>query len=383
MRRAAIAFAFMVLTVAHLSPAIAGEAHWDGDNAAALVQYAGGVSRHGLDPSSYDAMSLVQSIDRGDALAVELSASALFERLALDLSGGATPEGRRRRWRIDRPIIADAVLSESMTAALASGGVAEALDGFAPDHFQYRALMSALARTPEGDRKAQRLIAKNMERWRWMPRDLGATYVLVNAPAYEAIFFRAGREVARRRVIVGARKSPTPQFSATVTGVTVNPTWYVPQSIVEESVGALLKNEPTEAARLGYYVGDDGGVRQRPGPGNALGQMKLAMPNPYSVFIHDTPSRKNFDLDKRALSHGCIRVDDALGLAAEILGEDWTRQMLDDLVATGSTVSIDLATPMPVYVVYFTAIANDAGEVTEYTDIYDLDKTVLSSAGDA
>jgi len=361
-----------------LSPAFANDVHWDRKSAEALIAFAQGASRHGLDPASYDTTPLALSIGREDALALELSASELFAHLAHDLSVGVTPINRRRRWRIEGSAESAAAVSEAMALALASGNVSAALDDLAPRHPQYRSLMKALANTPESDLQMRRLIARNMERWRWMPRDLGPAHILVNAPSYEATYYRDGSEIARHRVIVGARKSPTPQFSAAVTGVTINPTWYVPQSIVDESVGALLKNKPREAARLGYYVGDDGGVRQKPGPDNALGEMKLAMPNPYSVFIHDTPYRKNFDLEKRALSHGCIRIDNALDLAAEILGDDWSREMIDELVRTGSSVTIDLPAPIPVYVAYFTAAATEAGEVTAFADIYDLDKTVLS-----
>jgi len=380
--RLAAAIVAMVIASVCSFPATALEGQWDRKSAGALIEFAQTISRHGLDPAAYDVTPLAQSLEGEDALAVELSASELFSRLAHDLSAGVTPTDRRRRWRIEGSPLSAAAVSEAMAAALASGDVAAALDDLASRHPQYGSLMKALAKTPESDRQMRLLIARNMERWRWMPRDLGPAHILVNAPSYDAAYYRGGEEIARHRVIIGARKSPTPQFSATVTGVTINPTWYVPQSIVDESVGALLKNKPKEAARLGFYVGEDGGVRQRPGPNNALGEMKLAMANPFSVFIHDTPFRKNFDLEKRALSHGCIRVDDALGLAAEILGDDWDREMIDDLVRTGSTVMVDLPAPIPVYIAYFTAAANEAGDVTAFADIYDLDNTVLSEKRD-
>jgi murein L,D-transpeptidase YcbB/YkuD len=365
------------------SPAIAGEARWNGETAAALIQYADEIEERGLDPSAYETQQLATSIERGDDVAIELAASALFEQLARDISLGAVPVDQRRRWRIDGPAADDEAISKARDEALASGRVAAALDALAPAHAEYRALMTALANAPDGDRELKRRLAVNMERWRWMPRDLGPDYLIVNVPSSEAIIVRDGKEVARHRVIVGARKSPTPQFSASVTGVTINPTWFVPPSIVAESVGALLEKKPKEAARQGYYLAEDGGVRQRPGPENALGQMKLAMPNPYSVFIHDTPFRKNFDSDRRALSHGCIRVDDALGFAAEVLGESWSRDMLGELADTGSSVTIDLASPLPVYVAYFTAMTNGAGEVVGYADIYDLDETVFGVSVDA
>lgn len=382
LRRIAIACLAAFPVLASPVEAFAGDAHWDGEAAAALILYAEEIDREGLDPSSYDTGSLAASIERGDAVAVELSASALFERLAHDLSAGVTPADQGR-WRVETSAPDSAEISAAMESALASGRVAAALDAFAPPQAEYRSLAAALAGAPEGDDGYRRKLRINMERWRWMPRDLGADYVLVNAPSYEAIIVREGKEVARHRVIVGKKKTPTPQFSASITGVTINPTWFVPSSIVAESVGALIEKKPKEAARQGYYVAEDGGVRQKPGPDNALGQMKLAMPNPYSVFIHDTPFLKNFDLDRRALSHGCIRIDDALGFAAEVLGEDWSEEKLEETAAIGSTATIDLPAPMPVYVAYFTAMTNAAGEVAVYPDIYNLDKKIFSEPKNA
>lgn len=382
MRRFVLACLAAFPVLASPFEAFAGGAHWDGEAAVALIRYAEGIGRQGLDPSSYDTRSLAASVERGDAVAVELAASTLFERLAHDLAAGVTPDDRGR-WRMEKPAPeknGGAEISAAMESALASGDIPAALDAFAPPQAEYRALKAALADAPEGDDGYRRKLRINMERWRFMPRDLGADYVLVNAPSYEAVIVREGKEVARRRVVVGKKKTPTPQFSASITGVIVNPTWFVPSSIVEESVGALLEKKPEEAARQGYYVAGDGGVRQQPGPDNALGQMKLAMPNPYSVFIHDTPFRKNFELDRRALSHGCIRIEDAFGFAAEILDGTWSKDMMSEIAATGSTATIDLPAPMPVYVVYFTAMTNAAGEVAVYPDIYNLDKTLLSES---
>src|SRR3546814_1081190 len=113
------------------------------------------------------------------------------------------------------------------------------------------------------------------------------------------------------QVIVGKTKTPTPVFAAQVTGVTFNPWWEIPESIVAESVGKLVRTRPAEAARRGYVV-QDGRYRQRPGPQNALGRMKLMMPNPYSIYLHDTPAQSLFARDVRAFSHGCVREGGAL-----------------------------------------------------------------------
>ena len=152
-----------------------------------------------------------------------------------------------------------------------------------------------------------------------------------------------------------------------VTGVTVNPWWDVPPSIVAESAGRLTRTYPTEARRHGYVWGG-GGYRQRPGPGNSLGLMKLVMPNPYKVYLHDTPEKALFDKPVRACSHGCIRVHDALEFVARLLGRP-----LDADVARGSTVNLPIDHPLPVYVAYFTADVSDAGAVEYHADIYGRD----------
>ncbi len=118
-----------------------------------------------------------------------------------------------------------------------------------------------------------------------------------------------------------------------------------------------------------------GRYRQKPGPNNSLGRMKLVMPNSYSVYLHDTPAQNLFDEDKRAFSHGCVRVGDALGLATALLstGSGWDRARTDAIVATGETVTVPLSAPLPVYVVYFTATPDDLGGIRYLADVYGRD----------
>ncbi len=353
-------------------------ARWDAENVSALLDFAEGLEAEGLDPGDYPTDALKAAVETGDVVAVELSATALFDNIAQDLGSGAVLPERRGRWFMREPALDPGTIAAAMDNALVSHRISVQLEAFAPTHAQYVALRAALHATEdEGDKKTLRL---NMERWRWMPRSPGADYVFVNIPSYEVVLVRGGAEVARKRVIVGARKTPTPQFSAYITGVIFNPTWFVPPSIVAESVGALMKRDPEKAARLGYYLGPDGGVRQKPGPDNALGQVKLAMANPYSIYLHDTPGKKAFEQEKRALSHGCIRVDDALGFAGELLGPEWTNEVIAELVDKKTTVTVDLYEPLPVYIGYFTAAADAEGSVIHYRDIYGLDRKLSEVA---
>ncbi len=316
--------------------------------------------------------------DREFTLALQQDEPALVYPKATDVAlrlarahlFGCTDAPRRAGWNIvskDDQIDLPALLA----AALARGD----LDGFfrslRPRHPEYDVLRRALL--VETDPGLRETLIRNLERWRWMPVNMGRRYLLVNAPGFEVGLWEGGRKVETWRVIVGKTKTQTPVFSATVTGVTVNPWWDVPPSIVAESVGRLVRNNPAEARRRGYVWGG-GHYRQRPGPNNALGAMKLVMPNPYKVYLHDTPGKALFDESVRAFSHGCIRVGNALGLAGRLLGRP-----AEPLVAQGATVTLPLAEPLPVYVTYFTADMSDVGTVEYHADIYGRDPNMGDS----
>ena len=253
--------------------------------------------------------------------AVDDAATALALRLArLHLLGCASSTSRAG-WHIadtDSKIDVSRLLAQALASDAA--GSAAALDrffaGLRPHHPEYAALRAAYA--TETDPARRHVLALNMERWRWMPLALGPNYILVNAAKFEVTLWRDGQLAGTWPVIVGKPRSPTPIFSATVTGVTFNPWWDVPANIVRESIGSLVRRHPALARQRGYVWGA-GRYRQRPGPANALGQMKLVMPNPYNVYLHDTPDKPLFAKDIRAFSHGCIRVGDALGFAATLI----------------------------------------------------------------
>jgi murein L,D-transpeptidase YcbB/YkuD len=245
-----------------------------------------------------------------------------------------------------------------------------------PKYPDYATLRAAYA--TEHDRARKLTLARNMERWRWMPRELGSDFVLVNAAAFEAEYWHDSKLAGTRRVIVGKPRSPTPVLSAQITGMTLNPWWYVPANIVRESVGALVRRNPTLARQRGYVWGG-GQIRQRPGPGNALGVAKLEMPNPFTVYMHDTPDHSLFDRDVRAFSHGCIRTEDVVGLGAALLNGVKSRAEIDAIIASGVNRTIPLARPIPVYVAYFTASAGANGSVRYHADLYGRDPAIKAS----
>ena len=206
---------------------------------------------------------------------------------------------------------------------------------------------------------------------------MGEKYLLVNAASFEVTLWENDRKLKTWPNIVGKTKSPTPIFEATVSGVILNPWWEIPTSIVAESIGALVRNHPATARRKGYVV-QNGRYRQRPGPGNALGQMKLVMPNPYSVYLHDTPNKNLFSELVRTFSHGCVRVGGAIDLAKTLLEGSATEQQIDDILASRKTTKLTLTKAIPIYIAYFTAEGAEDGTVRYYPDVYKRDRLELA-----
>lgn len=292
------------------------------------------------------------------------------------------------------PLIYDAALAEAVRAFQTRSGLeADALVG-------ERTL--ALLNLSAADRAAR--IAVNLERWRWLPDDLGARHIRVNVPAFslEAV---DGGAVRRHAVIVGTTARPTPSFSAALGYLVVNPWWETPHRLAVLDKLPAFQRDPGQVERLGFQVLDDAGLpvdpatidwtaltpddfpyrlRQAPGPLNALGQVKFIFPNVHSVFIHDTPNRELFDRPRRAFSSGCVRVSDALALAEWTLEDtpDWSAERLDGAVTGAAETVAILAAPIPVHIAYFTVEADEEGGVRFFDDLYDRDGGVLAALRD-
>mgnify|MGYP002064163009 CR=1 FL=1 len=220
--------------------------------------------------------------------------------------------------------------------------------------------------------------------------------LLINVPAFEAVFIRDGEIVTRTRVIVGETDAETPLFKAQMQHVVINPTWTVPYSIASKELLPKIKRDPGFLARGGYDVFDRDGQRvdpaevdwaslysnnfpytlvQRPGNINELGRIKFLLPNEYGICMHDTPSKQLFAHDSRAFSHGCVRMDNPVGFTESVLEtEGWTRDDIVTQLDTTDTLTIPLAEPIPVIVVYLTAMVDEEGVVHFYRDIYGRDR---------
>ncbi len=302
------------------------------------------------------------SFDINDAIA----ATAAAKQLAQIYLQGCLKGLERARWHIksrDHLIDNDKLIR----LALSRNELGPLFEAYKPQNPHYQALRSVLA--TESDPQKRAAIALNMERWRWMPLYLGETYLIVNAASFEVTLWKNHKKTGTWPVIVGKTKTPTPIFDTKVSEVILNPWWEIPSSIVAEGIGAMVRNRPATARRKGY-VFQNGRYRQRPGPGNALGQMKLIMPNSYAVYLHDTPNKKLFANSVRTYSHGCVRVGDAIGFAKTLLASDRSGAEVDAILDERTTETLKIAKSIPIYIAYFTAEGIEEGGVTFYPDIY-------------
>jgi murein L,D-transpeptidase YcbB/YkuD len=345
--------------------------HWNPRDAADLLAFIQGIGAEGLDPADYAPDALSQAM-AGDPATLDTVATDTFVKVASDLALGHIRGEARVDWHVKDDPFGPAEQQALLDRALSGHTVPDSLRSLLPTHPQYAALKTLLATTTTDKTLADK-IRLNLDRWRWLPRDLGHKYVIVNVPAYTVALVEGGQTLNRRRAVAGALKTPTPQLNAVITGAIFNPWWEVPTSISHEVAG-----------KKGYVAvpnGDGVRYRQPPGPHNALGRMKLVMGNPYAIYLHDTNAKNLFNAQARAYSHGCIRTEDAVGFAETLLqGTEWDHAKIYDTIASGKSVQASLATPIPVYIVYFTiAATSDGPGYISYSDMYGRDKPVIAA----
>ena len=231
------------------------------------------------------------------------------------------------------------------------------------------------------------IILANMERWRWMPHDLGNTYVIVNLADFTLRVMHDGKPVWTTKIVDGKPDMPTPIMQAEMKYITINPTWNVPPSIINHEYLPALQQDPTVLDRMGLKVGKnpDGSVHiwQPPGDKNALGRIRFNFPNKFLVYQHDTPDKYLFANDKRAYSHGCMRVQDPQRYAEVLLSlvrpnDGYTIERIKKMIDAGGEQDIQLPTFIPVNLTYQTAFVDDDGKLQFRDDVYGRDKTLLA-----
>jgi len=222
-------------------------------------------------------------------------------------------------------------------------------------------------------------IEANLERARWLPSQMPANRIEVDLGAPDATLFEAGAPVLTMRAIVGRPDRQTPTFVSKVVAVKFNPPWIVPSEIAAQEILPKERASPGYLARNDYYL-DGGQVIQRPGPKAALGYVKFEMPDPFGVYLHDTPSRTLFARDGRWLSHGCMRLEKPRELAAAVLApQGWDRAAVDAAIAAAATRSVPVKRQVPVFVVYRTVVAAPDDHVLFRADVYRWDAKIAAA----
>ena len=365
-----------------------------------LVQQLKYSAAHGLDPDSYgaDAFEALRagSQDRwsGTRFPVEqvpemdAKMTYAYLRYAADLLGWTrSPREIHTQWLTASK---KEDLGARLTGAIAAGRVRESLEALAPAHPQYKGLQAALANEDASSARAE-VLRMNMERWRWAPRDLGERYILVNVPAYMMQVMEGNSPTLAMRVIVGGPKNQTPLFSDEMSYIVFSPYWNIPPDILKNETLPRVAKDPDFLARNNIEVVGTSGeadldpsavdwsdpeatrglrFRQRPGADNALGLVKFIFPNHFNVYLHDTPSDKLFFKEKRALSHGCVRVEDPVALAKYVLGDrpEWTDVRIRNAMNAGTEQTVKLKVTLPVHIGYWTAWVEADGKTVTFTD---------------
>jgi murein L,D-transpeptidase YcbB/YkuD len=364
----------------------------------------------GLSSSAFDlpsAGSLPGSIDEQALGEIKLDLAIL--KYARHARGGRTMPAQLNKLYGMTPSLRDPkkVLAEIADAAQP----AIYLQELHPKHLQFQrlhqALLKARAQSEAGAKPANmQKILVNMERWRWMPENLGSLHVLLNIPAFTVFVARDGKPIYTDKIVVGEMKYATPIFSADLKSVVFNPEWTVPPTIVRENLlpklrggggffgggTSILRQHNLNVNYNGKRV-DPGSINwntvnmgaisftQAPGPDNVLGKVKFIYPNPYSVYMHDTIKQGLFDKDLRAEGHNCPRVEHPGKIAAVILAQDQNlpQAEVDKLLASGYNAAVNIAHGVRVHTAYFTAVADEEGKITNFPDIYKLDPPVAAA----
>jgi L,D-transpeptidase YcbB len=239
---------------------------------------------------------------------------------------------------------------------------------------------------PSRDKQIETVIS-NMERWRWYPRDLGASSGIVNLPDFSLRVTHNGTQIWSTRIVIGKPEMPTPLLSETMKFITINPTWNVPPSIVNNEYLPWLQRDPAALERMGLRVtyNRDGSIHiyQPPGEANALGRIRFNFPNRFLVYQHDTPDKHLFAHDVRAYSHGCMRVQDPAKYAEVLLNiarpnENWTADKVKRMFGTGEQ-DIQLPAQIWVLLTYQNAFVDEAGKLQLRRDIYNIDARTLAA----
>jgi murein L,D-transpeptidase YcbB/YkuD len=271
------------------------------------------------------------------------------------------------------------------------------LDSWACPHKPYRLLQNQLKQCylkPDSTNKKNiRLIALNMERWRWLPRSMSDTYIMANSAGFELWVRLGDKDTLNMKIVTGMLNQPTPIISSKMTYIVFNPSWDVPYSIATKEMLPKIKNDHKYLGENHLKIYNQSGqriipnsiswgkvtssnfpyrIKQTPGPWNALGQIKFVFPNAYSIYLHDTPQKLLFEKSVRTFSHGCIRIEKPHELAAYLIGKDTT--WITNKLKTKKEQMVKVLHSPPIYICYWTAWISEDGDLRKTPDVYQYDR---------
>jgi murein L,D-transpeptidase YcbB/YkuD len=225
-----------------------------------------------------------------------------------------------------------------------------------------------------------RQILINLERLRWVPYELSGDYFVVNIPEFMLHIFENGKYLSSTEVIVGKTITSTVIFNDVIESVVFAPYWNVPSSIQRKEIEPAIRRNRRYLSSKNMERVSNGKIRQRPGPWNALGQVKFLFPNSYSIYLHDTPTKDLFEETKRSFSHGCIRVKNPQDIASFLLKDqtEWTSDSIDIAMNASEELTVKVQRPVQIFITYFTAWVDREGNLQLREDIYGHDKKLAN-----
>jgi len=372
---------------------------------AALASGNIGVMLETLAPPQHGYRRLREALARYREVAASGGWPAIPDRSTLQLGDSGPPVvALRERLRLED----DLGPAEQQDTALFDDGVEQALKKFQRRHgLAADGAVGAATRAELNVRVERRVeqLELNLERWRWLPKDLGRRHIIVNIAAFELEVVNEETVVLAMRVVVGRLYNRTPVLSDTVRYIVLNPYWHVPRSIAAGEILAKVRQDPSYLARSKLRVFPISGpdarevdpatvdwavitsadfpfrLRQDPGPLNALGHLKFMFLNKFNVYLHDTPARPLFEESQRDFSHGCIRIQQPIELAVYLLRQDprWNRDALLRALDTAVDRTVPLPEPMPIHLLYWTAWADEDGTIQFRRDIHGRDAPLLTA----
>ena len=357
-----------------------------------------------LNPAAYHQRiiaALRQGSEYRDIAALEILMSDAYLSLAGDLANGLVdPRLINPTWNAEK--VGDDTLGDLLAEGVMRGDIITPLRRLNANDSRYQSLKNlyVLLRSDVNSQAAANSddLIINMERLRWMPQERGETHIIANIPAYRVSMIRNDKRIYTSRAIVGRRDRKTPRFTDRLRYIVMSPTWTVPPMIMKKDKLPRLRRDPAIYDDSFEVLLPDGRVvppsavdwhgnaivhytlRRKPGPRNELGRVKFLFPNPYAIYLHDTPNRSLFKRAYRAKSSGCIRLQKPLQLADILLADsEWTPEKIRAATRKPTSKWVKLARETPIYLVYWTAWADFGGEVHYASDVYGLDGKLIDA----